>query len=226
MAYATTERNRAATLAAVGALHLGVIYALVTGLAGPMWESIKEKPLVGVNIALPKPPEPIETEPNTDQKTRMTNEQKNTGQAVDIFPTSPTEDDLNLGLPPIGDDFVGGVGGGIGDPVLPLKPTVETFTPKLARPIGKPGQWVTANDYPSNDLRAEHEGTTRFQLSIGADGKVRGCEVTVSSGFASLDKAACDNLRKRGKFAPASGTNGTAVPGTYSSAVQWKIPKD
>jgi protein TonB len=71
-----------------------------------------------------------------------------------------------------------------------------------------------------------HEGATQFQLGIGTDGKVQSCEVTVSSGHPALDQAACANLRRRARFVAATGPDGAAVPGTYSSVVRWKLPAD
>lgn len=221
MAYTNMERNRAGTLAAVGALHLGVTYALVVGLAGPAWQMIEDKPFVGAQIPLPKPPPVIETpaadpvvQPKSAEHDRTRNE---------VFVVNTTNlalDDRETILPPFGEGSV------IGDPPLPPQPQAETFTPKRARPIGTPGLWVTPADYPAADLRAEHEGTTRFELSIGADGKVQSCRITASSGSASLDSAACAKLIKRGKFAAATDGGGAAVAGTYSSAVRWTIPKD
>lgn len=109
----------------------------------------------------------------------------------------------------------------------PIQQTVDpVFPPKLAKPIGKPGLWVTPNDYPAIALRLRQEGVTRFQLNIGTDGKVQSCEITVSSGHAALDDAACANLRRRARFVAATGPDGGAVPGTYASAVRWTLPKD
>ncbi|MFT4025709.1 MAG: TonB family protein [Novosphingobium sp.] len=226
MAYATTRRNRPATIAAVGVLHAAAIYALVTGLAGPMFKLVEDKPLVGVNVPLPKlPPPETATQQQQQREARTVPTDHRRAEEVFVLENRGIADEGKaFVLPPFGGGELGG-----GETVLPpqpYKPPLEAFTPKLARPIGKPGLWVTPNDYPSGDLRAGHEGTTRFQLTIGTDGKVQACEITVSSGFASLDKAACDNLRKRGKFTAATGTDGAAVPGTYSSAVQWQIPKD
>jgi protein TonB len=48
----------------------------------------------------------------------------------------------------------------------------------------------------------------------------------MSSGHAALDQAACAKLRQRGKFVAATGPDGGAVPGSYSSAVRWTLPKD
>ena len=228
MAYVTQERNRAATLAAVGALHVAVVYALVTGLAGPVWEKITHPPLVGEQIPLPqvtpdRPDKPVQQR----QKTQETVQRDSKAGETVITTVNTTE--LAKGgetiFPPTGGTGTGDGGGTIIE--RPIQQTVDpAFPPKLARPIGKPGLWVTTNDYPANALRLGHEGVTRFQLNVGADGKVQSCEIVVSSGHAALDEAACTNLRKRGKFVAATGPDGAAMPGTYSSAVRWTLPKD
>lgn len=221
MAYTNMERNRAGTVVAVGALHLGVIYALVIGLAGPVWTAIEDPPLVGEQIPLPKPATVIET-PVADPATRPQTVERDQGRSeVFVMNTGNLRTDGGeIVLPP----FDGGTV--IGDPPLPPQLPTETFTPKRVRPIGQPGLWVTASDYPAADLRAEHEGTTKFELSVGTDGKVESCRIIASSGWASLDNAACAKLTKRGKFAAATDAEGAAVPGIYSSAVRWTLPKD
>lgn len=227
MAYVTQERNRAATLAAVGALHAAAIYALVTGLAGPVWETITHGRTEGTNIPIPQvPTDPIDQQTTTKPKTpdHVLTDPLQGGQVLPTDPIVPTSDDP-ITLTTGGGTTAGEGAGTVIDKPIP-QATDPVFTPKLAKPIGKPGLWVTPNDYPANALRQRHEGVTRFQLSIGTDGKVQSCEITVSSGHAALDEAACANLRKRARFVAATGPDGAAVPGTYSSAVRWKLPAD
>lgn len=89
---------------------------------------------------------------------------------------------------------------------------------------GNPGNWVPQTAYPRGPLRDGIEGTVGFTLSVGADGRPTGCQVTSSSGNGELDSAACSNLMKRAKFKPKL-ENGTAVPSSYSNRVRWVIPK-
>lgn len=227
MAYVTQERNRTATLAAVGALHVAAIYALVTGLAGVPWVTGKDDRTIGVNIPLPQVTPDIPDKPVTKRPKVQETVQRDTKTGETVVTTVNTTE-LTKGGEAIF-PLSGGAGTSEGGSTIIEKPvqTIDpVFPPKLARPIGKPGLWVTANDYPAGALRMGHEGVTRFQLSIGTNGRVQSCEVTVSSGHAALDDAACANLRERGRFVAATGPDGAAVPGTYSSAVRWKLPKD
>lgn len=95
-----------------------------------------------------------------------------------------------------------------------------------ATPTGSPGAWVTTNDYPTNALRAEAQGTTAFRLDIGSNGLVTGCTITDSSGSQELDTATCQLVTRRARFVPARDPQGRAVAGTYSNRVRWVIPQD
>jgi protein TonB len=111
-------------------------------------------------------------------------------------------------------------------PPAPVAPPPPRFQPKGAVPKGRPGEWVTTNDYPSRALREEREGVTRFRLTVGPDGRVQDCQITGSSGSPDLDEAACANLRRRGRFTPATDGEGQPTTGSYGSSVRWQIPKE
>jgi protein TonB len=104
----------------------------------------------------------------------------------------------------------------------PPKPSIAT--PGKAK--GNPGDWVTSEDYPASEMRAEHQGVTGFRLDVGPDGKATNCTVTASSGFPALDDTACRMLIRRGRFSPAKDASGTPMPFSYSNRVRWQIPKD
>lgn len=99
-------------------------------------------------------------------------------------------------------------------------------TPTPAAPTGNPGDWATANDYPSDALRAEAEGVSRFRLEVAADGTVSSCTITESSGLDSLDRKTCEIVTLRAQFKPATDPAGKPVAGTWSSSVRWQIPRD
>ena len=108
----------------------------------------------------------------------------------------------------------------------PAAPPPPRFTPKAPAPKGNPGNWATTNDYPSQALREERQGTTRFRVTVGTDGKVTECVVTGSSGSPDLDATACAKIRARARFQPATDGDGNPTTGSYSNAIRWVIPKD
>jgi protein TonB len=82
---------------------------------------------------------------------------------------------------------------------------------------------VSANDYPIEALRSDHQGTVGFTLTIAKDGRVKKCRVTKSSGFRELDRATCNIMRERARFTPALDADGNPVEDTYSSVLTWAL---
>lgn len=107
------------------------------------------------------------------------------------------------------DPFAGGAG------LVPKQPPA---------PLGSPGSWATANDYPSAALREGRQGSTSLRLTVGVDGRVIDCQVTASSGHVDLDEAACANITRRARFTPATDGTGKPAVGTYDQTVRWTPP--
>lgn len=221
MAYATAtaSRSRLPVIAAVAAIHVGLGYALVIGLAATGIPEVITR-ITGANIPAetPKPPPPPRVEPlDSKPLTRI---------------TAPTPlVDLNRSVP----DVVAI------DPILlpPLRPSIDegtallpipspsalpSFAAKGVSPRGDRSRWVTPNDYPASELRLEHEGLTRITLAISSDGRVESCAVTGSSGFPVLDSVACAKVTARARFTPASDNTGAKVKGRYATTIRWEIP--
>ena len=221
MAYVQTPspHRRTLTIAAVAALHVALGYALVTGFAATMIEKIDF--LVPTRQWQPDPPPPA-PQP-TVEPSKAVDQQRLTAPRpdLDLGPreTTTTEFVLTPLTPPTG------LGGTLDPgPLLPSPSPSASFTPKGATPIGSPGKWATSDDYPAAALREEREGVARFRVTIGADGRVRNCEILASSGSSDLDRATCANVAKRARFKPATDDTGATVSGSYTSAVKWEIP--
>ncbi len=58
-------------------------------------------------------------------------------------------------------------------------------------------------DYPEAARREGSEGTVTLRVLVDEQGKVKSIEVNRSSGFAVLDQAALDNVKRRCRFEPA-----------------------
>ena len=221
MAYADTHstNRKLGAGAAVLALEAGLAWAIIAGLA--MTINRTQPPRIST---FPIPDEPKTVPPPPQPQTSTQPEQRVPRPQVDpIYDLGPST------LPTfIADDKLGsGDAGTVEFPrVLPTPSPVPSFAPKAARPKGRTAGWVTTNDYPTSDLRAEHEGSVRYRLTIDAAGKVSDCAVVASSGFAGLDQAACTNLARRGQFEPATSDNGARTMGSYSGTVTWRLPHD
>lgn len=113
--------------------------------------------------------------------------------------------------------------GPISDYAPPRRPAFAAHGP---RPLANQASWASADDYPPYDLRAGHQGTTRYRLDVGAGGQVTGCTVTGSSGWPGLDAATCRLVAARAHFTPANDESGATVAGGYAGSVMWRIPDE
>lgn len=192
-----------------GLIIAAVSYALVSGLAySGMKAVIKKVTTVDVKEEKPKetppppPPKKIEMPPPVAPPVKI-----NVAVAPPVIQTVQTPPPA----PP---------------PVIVAAPPAPRFTPKMASPKGNPGSWISDDDYPPDADRRRQEGTTGYRLSVSAEGRVTSCEVTSSSGVASLDSAACALLQRRARFNPGTDGEGNPTASSYSGRVRWKLPKD
>ena len=100
----------------------------------------------------------------------------------------------------------------------------RTGTDAIVSPIGNPAAWITADDYPTTALKAGQQGDSVIFWTITKDGVVKDCRTLFSSGFASLDQAACNALTRRGRYLPALNEQGQAVAIHNARRVLWRLP--
>lgn len=207
-------RDRPVAAAGVIAIHAGIGLALVYGLKVATRIVEDKPPPIAINIeAEVKPPVddvvPPETTP-TETATYIPQ------PPVDLNPARPVVDTIPIPLPPFTDISMPG-------PAATPLPSLA-FDPAPPKARNNPATWVTTSDYPARDIRQEHEGVTAFRVVVGTDGRVKSCEITLSSGFASLDRATCRNVERRARFDATRDATGEKVMGTYSNQVRWQIP--
>ena len=225
MAYTDTvgTSHKLGTGAAVLALEAGLALALVTGLAHTITPRTNDR-VEATNIPLPKPSDPPPPEAPTPAR-----ENPSVIDRPDVLiklpptQTDTTFPELTLDRGNEGTEVLGETKFPTPEPTTSPPPM---FKPKGAVPKGKTGLWVTTNDYPTYDLRLEHQGTTRYRLAINSSGRVTNCTVTSSSGWPGLDKAACDRVSNRARFEPASDETGARTAGSFIGSVSWQIPKE
>jgi periplasmic protein TonB len=220
MAYADQEMStrRIVSLGAVALLHVGMGYALVTGLAyNAMKEAVKDLEVFDVAADEPEPEEPppppekldIPPPPKVTVPPPIARTNVQTTNTTTVAPMAP----VPPAPPPVP------------APPLPPPPPPPPAKAQRASPKGNPGGWATDADYPSSAVRAEESGTTGFRLEVGPDGRATSCNVTSSSGSSTLDEATCRLVQRRARFTPAKDTSGAAVSDTYSSRIKWVLPK-
>jgi protein TonB len=107
----------------------------------------------------------------------------------------------------------------------PPPPPHKTVSAQPAR--GDVRTVFSNDDYPSEAIAAEAQGTAQAQLTIGPDGRVVGCNLIRSTGNNALDSTTCNILRRRVKFTPARDSNGNPTTDTYTTPpISWVLPKD
>lgn len=109
---------------------------------------------------------------------------------------------------------------------LPPAPVSSVKVSVAHAAAGNEAEWITADDYPEQSLRNGEEGLSRIGWQIDIDGRVRKCGVIESSGFARLDHAACDAIKRRARYRPALDADGHPIAITKSRGVRWVMPQD
>lgn len=213
--------RRVAGVAVTAAVHAVLAIGVITGLA-----------MVGVEIPDLPPMQPIDFTPRPEASPTPTPTETSTQTKSTIVAPKPEVDfssDSTVDAEIFDDTkpFDGGVSATAGDGLVvqpPPPPLPPGFTPKRAAPTNNPASWITTDDYPSSALHRGAEGLARYRVIVGSNGKVSSCEVTTSSGNASLDAATCKFITHRARFEPATDGTGASVVGSYSGSVHWEIP--
>ncbi len=219
MAYLDTQPigRRLASLGTAGIIELAIGAALIAGLSVNIVPRESAPQIKATNIpdTIPPPPQP-----------------QASAVPIDAVPTAPkpridVSDNIPTALPtPAASEAWWESTATKADPgPAPTMEPSPRILPVSPKPANNPSSWVTTRDYPARDLREGNQGTTRFRVVVGSDGRVKACELTGSSGSASLDKAACDNVMRRARFEAATDETGGKVVGTYASSVRWQIPR-
>lgn len=85
-------------------------------------------------------------------------------------------------------------------------------------------EWFSPDDVPLDVTKARKGGTVGYEIQVNETEKPTSCKVTQSSGFASLDSAACAALMERASFQPANDAQGKAVASVYRSRATFEAP--
>ena len=209
------RRNPAAIAVALG-VNLAIGYALLSGLA---YQVIHHPPgITKVDFPVDQPPPP-RPHPLPQAKPRATSDPK---------PVPPTDSFKDYKLPSLGptptltEPDIGGGGETTEGSVQPPKPNLARDAIAGSDRL----RWITTDDYPSAALRQNMQGVVVVSAMIGADGKVRSCVVTQSSGSQLLDDTTCRLYTRRAHFTPARDADGNPIASQRSDRFRWQIPNE
>ena len=219
MAYAdqSMSSNRVIALVVVALLHVLLGYGLVTGLAFEAYKKVAQR-VTTIDIEEEKEPEP-ELPPPPPPKDAPPPPIVAPPPPINISPARPPIETVTHAPPPPPIVIPTAA------PPPPPPPPPPKFSPKPATPRGSPSSWATPDDYPTAAIRDERTGVTRFSVTIDAEGKVSGCQVTGSSGHSDLDALTCKLVTRRARFKPATDGEGNPTSGSVSNAIRWEIPR-
>lgn len=222
-AFYQQKRTSPTALAVVVLMHGAALTALALA-KGEVFTGGKIPPTVIDFIKDPPVPPPESPPPPPDVRTPRTTE-SHIDKPTPIEPIPLGTPIAGPPAPPAPPFPQGPVAEGPPAPPAP-SPKIEPRTVEPARAKANLGSYVSDEDYPTNAVRNEEQGTTRFRLAVGPDGKVKECTVTSSSGSSALDSTTCKLMRQRAKFTPARDSSGRPTGDTVASAIRWVLPTD
>lgn len=93
----------------------------------------------------------------------------------------------------------------------------------LARRAQRERGRLMNEDYPRAAKRARAEGVVDVRFTVGADGYVRDCAVTRSSGHGELDSTTCRLIEQRFRYRPATDPAGRPVAEVVDTSFEWML---
>jgi len=172
--------------------HAALLFALITLDVIPILKAPKPKPMVVEMLSL-KPPPPIKPEKKVEAPVQVVTKITAPPPEVTVpTPPPPAITVTNVTPPPKAE-------------VAPAPPA----GPMAAGDLDSKTIAAPAPKYPMMSLRLREQGTVVLTVLVGTDGTVSEISVSRSSGFARLDKAALEAVR-RWRWSPFM-RNGSAV---------------
>lgn len=218
MSYAQRRQmssNRTAAIVIVGLIHLVLGYAIITGLA---YNVVKEKleDLKTFDVE-DEPPPPEEPPPPPEDTPLPPPPQVSAPPPLVRLDTPPpnisTTPVIQPPMPPT-------------PVVTPPAPPAPPPAPRITQPksvVGSLQGLIRNDDYPTNAIENDEQGTVSVVLTIGTNGRVSDCSVSGSSGSRTLDSTTCRILKSRAKFTPAQDSNGSPTTGTFRQSIKWVL---
>ena len=207
------SRRIVIAVAAVIVIHVALIYAFTSGLAGRI---VRELPHV-INAEIVKAPPPKQHPVAPPPK------------PVLVKPTQPVVPPplLNIRTPPA-PRAITQVRRTLAPPPRQIRPAPPP-APPAPKPVVVPPTPAapivsthTIPPYPPFARRLAQEGTVLLRLSIGTDGHVTGATVIRSSGHSRLDEAAQLWVKAHWRYRPAT-RNGQPIPSQVEARVVFNL---
>ena len=196
---------RGAALIAVIILHIGIVWAFYTGLAGKLVQKI----IPPVEIAQIDKPKDVDKPPPPPPKLEEVKPFVPPPEFVDIQAapqvTNAITDTSQVARP--------------APPVAVAAPVQHARTPIAQDP--KHPLHIGEDYYPDASKRAGEEGRCIVTITVAADGRITNAAIQQTSGFPRLDEACIKGVKDQ-RMKPAT-EDGKPVETTAALPIQWKL---
>ena len=209
-------------------LHVAFLWALQTGLLRRAAEVVVPVELLSVIITPPAPEAPPVPQPKAEEPIQQPVVRKSTPKPRPApqpvarpdptpAPSAPTAtSEPQPPAPPVAAPMTS---------AAPPAPPSPAPAPRVELPISDADYLQNPKpEYPRMSSRLGEEGTTIMRVQIGTDGRALDAQVFKSSGFARLDQAAAETVRKW-KYVPGK-RGGVPEVMWVNVPIKWELKKD
>jgi protein TonB len=216
------------SIAAVALVHVGLAYALLSGLSVHVQQSAQAvTQLIAVQLLPPPPPlvvvEPKKRAPAQSAAPVAAHDRpggstgpstvKAPNPVAAIVPIAPTASPGGTA----GHGTLTGTGSGGG----PGGQGTGTGQGGGGTDLEQIAGEIKVSDYPRAERRSGIGGRVEFRFTVGVTGRVTGCTITRSSGNAELDATTCRVVMQRFRYRPATNAAGYAIPAEVEGDHLW-----
>jgi protein TonB len=198
--------TRGAALIAVIALHVVIVWAFYTGLAGKLIQKV----IPPVEIAQIDKPKDVDKPPPPPPKLE------------EIKPYVPPPEFVDIQAAPQQTNAISDITQKQAPaPVVPV-----AAAPKASTAVGQDPKHplkIGEEFYPDASKRANEEGRCIVTMTVAADGRITNESIQTSSGFPRLDEACLKGVHGQ-RMRPAT-EEGKPVEKTVSIPIVWKLTK-
>jgi protein TonB len=223
--------DRWRSIAAVAAVHVGLAYALLSGLSVHVQRSAEAvNQLIAVRLLPPPPVVPVgpkkravpqsaapvaaHDKPGGSTGPSIVRAATPVAPIVAIAPTASPGGTAGLGTL-TGTGSGGGPGGqGIGTGNGDGGTDLEWLSGEIRQ-----------SDYPKSEFKAGIGGRVEFRFTVAVTGRVTNCTVTRSSGNAELDATTCRLVIKRFRYRPSTDAFGRPIPDVVEGDQVWSTAR-
>jgi periplasmic protein TonB len=197
---------RGAALIAVIILHIGIVWAFYTGLAGKLVQKI----IPPVEIAQIDKPKDVDKPPPPPPKLE------------EVKPFVPPPEFVDIQAAPVTNAITETTQVQRAPPPVAAPAPVQHQRTQIAMDPKHPLK-IGEEYYPDASKRAGEEGRCIVTITVAADGRITNAAIQTSSGFPRLDEACLKGVKDQ-RVKPAT-EDGKPVETTIGLPIVWKLTK-